>query len=127
MVYEMREIKFRAWDGNKMCEDITIEFLKQGFKTLNCFFNSCRESGIQVMQFTGLKDKNGKDIYEGDIVKFSTSTERARVFELMTVIYEKGCFEVERVESKEKLYLYVREVEVIGNIYENEEILELGE
>ena len=55
----MREIKFRAWDGEKMRCDI------YSGDCLNTFFETAT---IPMMQFTGLKDINGIEIYEGDIV-----------------------------------------------------------
>ena len=63
----------------------------------------------EVMQFTGLKDKNGKEIYEGDIVKNID-----RVFE---VTFKDGYFSI--IHNKKGL-LYC---EVIGNKYENSELL----
>ena len=60
----MREIKFRAWDkiGNKWFVDlpVCIQIDREG--ELNCF------NGGVIYQYTGLHDKNGKEIYEGDIV-----------------------------------------------------------
>lgn len=59
-----REVKFRAWHENKMYGDGEAKFwLSQGF------FDDFPEEFI-IMQLTGLKDKNGIDIYEGDILDF---------------------------------------------------------
>lgn len=95
----MREIKFRAWDKEKkeMFNDIWIDG------------NFINMPEYIVMQFTGLKDKNGKEIYEGDIVKNID-----RVFE---VTFKDGYFSI--IHNKKGL-LYC---EVIGNKYENSELL----
>lgn len=64
----MRDIKFRAWDGHKMNEDVSIiqgEAIKNGYA--GTAFTAAAKAG-QAMQYTGLQDKNGKDIYEGDMV-----------------------------------------------------------
>lgn len=65
------------------------------------------------MQFTGLKDKNGKEIYEGDIVK--TVKE-----DWVKVYYDRGNYWVWRYQLA---YLWETGVEVIGNIYENPELI----
>lgn len=67
----MREIKFRAWDGEKMTTKICIA--GNGHKTTwdddgEQFNVVLKNVDWSLMQYTGLKDKNGKDIYEGDLV-----------------------------------------------------------
>ena len=80
------------------------------------------------MQYTGLKDKDRKKIYEGDIVKWADlytgeSRDEDRVFiveNIQNFFETKGYYEAEYGERWEK------ELEIIGNIYENPELLEEG-
>ena len=104
----MREIKFRAWNSIVM---VYQDFPKGGLtagEILKRFDN--------VMQFTGLKDKNGKEIYEGDIVgsKLYDGTKKNYVVE-----FKDGSFVVGLTE----LGKWIEDVIVIGNIYENPELL----
>jgi uncharacterized phage protein (TIGR01671 family) len=123
----MREIKFRAWDGKLMykvaASDLTsIEFCLYAGDTF-------REEPEPLMQYTGLKDKNGKEIYEGDIVEVEISyglnppnLGRAVVefrdlswrFEFLNKGDEEECY------AKE---WHNQHTEVIGNIYEHPELL----
>lgn len=104
---QMREIKFRAWDfkNKEIIEDAM---------TLNGTLFYKDNPNFVLLQFTGLKDKNGKEIFEGDIVKFKViGGERKEV-----IIFEDGCF------LAGSFYLNRKDVEIIGNIYENPELLE---
>ena len=93
-----------------------------------------------VGQFTGLHDKNGKEIYEGDIIlfqKFSNWDDDSMKRHKATVIFKEGCFMWEILEFGKKSVTYYANateplrntnsicgLEVIGNIYENQELLE---
>ena len=103
----MREIKFRAWDGQKMWRVETWDELHDG--------------SLNVMQFTGLHDKNGTEIYEGDIVTQHGEAKSARVVEYRDGSF--GCWRRFRVWE----YLWKTAVlnsEVIGNIYQDGHLLE---
>lgn len=120
MTNTTREIKFRAWDGNKVV-DFGDLMCKQGH--FNAFINTLAErtaankpndNKYKLMQYTGLKDKNGIEIYEGDIVKWRYG-EKLFV-SLVEWIDDEAMFKPNDM-TKTPL------VEVIGNIYQNKELL----
>lgn len=95
----MREIKFRAWDkeDNRMIVDeqdfIPLKVTNKGVMRLSPHHSEdlweiIDNSRFEIMQYTGLKDSNGKDIYEGDKVKFRKYMNEYNG----TVHFEKGCF-----------------------------------
>lgn len=67
----MREIKFRVWDEDKMINlgDAYDRDLISFSRVVDNYMRSEFE-GVKLLEFTGLKDKNGKDVYEGDIIRF---------------------------------------------------------
>ena len=108
----MREIKFRAW------EKINRMWLKSFNVNL---LNIDVLSNVEIMQYTGLKDIAGDEIYEGDIVK-DISNESIGYIEYSdggyVIVYDDI---MEKLNSDESAYL-----EVIGNIYENSKLLGEG-
>jgi hypothetical protein len=80
-----------------------------------------------VGQFTGLTDKNGKEIYEGDIVRYddiSDLAERLQDISEVEYINHKGCFEPLAIGYCSCYYMrYIENIEVIGNIHDNPELL----
>jgi len=125
----MREIKFRAWDKkeNKMQQVVQILY---GHEASNYplsvdFFRSVKSRSIkdiELMQYTGLKDKNGVEIYEGDIVMIYD----ARESESFPMFSEKVIFEKGKFMTEGEFDLYDTDnysYELIGNIFENKELL----
>ncbi len=139
-----RELKFRVWDNiDYMSSPFTLEDVRD--KNID-FIN-----GLHVMQYTGLKDKNGKEIYEGDIMRGRHQEQQNKNPDLAytfvaPVEFSRGGFRwygknFQSGDTKEGGILYqfmwldaghwngnnryyeINEIEVIGNIYQNPELL----
>ena len=129
----MRKHKYKAWDktnkewymdGNAF--DLEYSGNYGDFYFDNDNPHNMREVDLEWVQYTGLKDKNGKEIYEGDIVDNVGQTAHEIAWD------EKG-FWLAKVIAKNEFYYIGRalshinefpSIEVIGNIYENHELLE---
>lgn len=121
----MREILFRGKDRDgKWHYSMTIASaaVTDG-KISHIYFGSCPTCSIPaktVGQYTGLTDKNGKKIFEGDIVRRYFANGHQDYY----VDFEFGEFELVAIPQKGRVYICkVREAEVIGNIYDNPELL----
>lgn len=138
----MREIRFRAWDKiNKLMSPVgRVDFGKSAliYQPLGMTEDGDVEwdgadialDNLELMQFTGLLDKNGKEIYEGDIVRseygvgydtkmypsFTNGTHRVNIFE---VKFEDCSYNLSKPHDGN----FDKEFEIIGNIYENPELI----
>lgn len=122
----MREIKFRAIHKltKKMWNEEELVFHNgKWYEDWRAFEDgmSLNMSQCELMQYTGLKDANGVEIYEGDIVRCFRDGQSE-------VVFKKGCFGLETYRAIGNYYSTFNEVygycEIIGNIYENPELLE---
>ena len=118
----MREIKFRAWDKiNK--EIFNVESINfQERKVYKDTVSYRKFNDIELMQYTGLKDKNNKEIYDGDILSDGNDEKPYKV------IFENGSFRAEfegdfEEYSFDLINIVAQGCEVVGNIYENPELI----
>jgi len=121
----MRQIKFRAW-SKKFNKFLSVGFHIIGETTLFDLLNQhCLEEldTIEITQFTGLQDIKGNDIYEGDILKvkfYDGWFDAEGFYSNMEVKYEKR----ESGDSEIAGFVYIpKDREVIGNIFENADLL----
>lgn len=111
--------------GHQDIEKATGQYIKteKYYQIQDDKYNSQFVVEETVGQFTGLKDKNGKEIYEGDIVKVFTNKE----WRIGKIIYEHSGFTIDVTNNKDLKYgrtnIIESLTEVIGNIYDNYELL----
>lgn len=132
----MREIKFRGKTGTVEGKKWVYGYLYK----IKSFFSEAYQYFIKnehlqetiideetIGQFTGLKDKNGKEIYEGDIVSFNLKSDSEGQPYIIGYIEYQTTFSGYRIMSFEGSFALdynIKDIEVIGNIYDNPELLE---
>jgi hypothetical protein len=123
----MKEIKFRNWDKETKEMMYPSDDWGVGSDGSPLFFGEGGESGMDswtvLMQYTGLKDKNGVEIYEGDILRVDWRDSRYPVHNIGPVEWDEdgACWQLGEGGSPKIDAKY--NMEVIGNIYENPELL----
>nr|DAY20503.1 MAG TPA: YopX protein [Caudoviricetes sp.] len=120
----MREIKFRAWDilkqrwSNYKINDGTVYFMDKNTGVWYGTYNR-RYKDFNLMQYTGLKDKNNKEIYEGDIFHIGSK-------KILYVVEWIDCgLKGKQIRNGSWIGLdfWKKDIEIVGNIYENPELL----
>ena len=122
---KQRTIKFRAWDKvNKRMLQVDKMYwnLAQDKICIICLLDEKHEIALAVdefilLQYTGLKDKNGVEIYEGDVVACGYWQDDYKKVEKNVVVFEDGHFQ------NANTFDALTEIEIIGNIYENKELI----
>lgn len=121
----MKELKFRAWDGKKMIDDVIPA---SETSIIELFEYEWQETEVEaVEQYTGLKDKNGKEVYEGDILGgiwesgFISWCEKCKQLQYHSA-------DIDCMACSGDVYWYELaeddgKLEVIGNVHENADLL----
>ena len=129
-----RKIKYRAWlkEEKKMVNVETIDFTDKSMQYLEkneiidaYLLRRIIFDDVELMQYTGIKDKNGKEIYEGDIVLI----DKTNILHKTVVKFKHGAFIADIIGDNDYIYLFhfgfnKDDFEVVGNIYENHKLLE---
>ena len=125
----MREIKFRAWYSGYMYSAVSrMDFCRSGF--LRCQlneddfnYNTCGDTwadegeDVVIMQYTGMKDCYGKEIYEGDVVEYDVSDFSPATLKVAEWLDNEHCYNFGASPGS---------LRVMGNIYDNPELIKGG-
>ena len=116
----MREIKFRAWDGKEMIDNALGARFQEEQKVesirLPSHFNPYFRGGNfkNLMQFTGLQDARGRDLYEDDVVRYKNGEE----YSMARVEFISGAFRLATTRGSHSI-TDGSNLEILGNIHEN--------
>lgn len=120
-------LRFRAWLKKEQKMDNEIDHISWLEDELYCIGDGITymvsAEDLVLMQSTGLKDKNGKEIFEGDIVKMSKDVYSEPTYYEVAKHYG-GAYRLESKQHGCELWLRHTDCEVVGNVYENPELLE---
>ena len=127
----MKEIKYRAWDNleNRMYENVQFGIYQDPDEIIS-FEDILSLARFEIMQYTGLQDKNGKEIFEGDVVKCTDGADEIHELNSDTGIGAVewldiwGFWNISNIENSLGDIKHNGYVEVIGNIIDNPELLE---
>ncbi|HDJ2830057.1 TPA: YopX family protein [Staphylococcus aureus] len=125
-------LKFKAWDKDKKVMSIIDEIdFNSGYILISTGYKSFNE--VKLLQYTGLKDKNNTEIYDGDIAEFKyPHDKRFKEIGVITHSAEKACFVIKMIRYTIQEFELYRGVvnsylKVIGNKFDNPELLEESE
>ncbi len=120
-------LRFRAWLKKEQKMDNEIDHISWLEDELYCIGDGITymvsAEDLVLMQSTGLKDKNGKEIFEGDIVKMSKDVYSEPTYYEVAKHYG-GAYRLESKQHGCELWLRHTDCEVVGNVYENKELLD---
>ena len=118
----MEDVRELVWDNNGLKKQTGEQFLNiVGFREFESYTGAGDLKNVVLMQFTGLTDVNGVEIYEGDIITTDIDSIRG------TLIYRYGCFQVKYGHEKYESLINISYPEVIGNIYQHKHLLKENE
>lgn len=118
----MREVNYRAWDGERLRLVWGLSWIDGELDTVNTpKYHGPVDEDVVIMQYTGLKDNNGVEIYEGDVLDYYCGgTKQDRPYEVESAFKIWEDIGIGQGDS----YYRMSGFEIIGNLYENPELIE---